>query len=144
MDTTSLGDRMKVYENLERAYLPKNSFVVLRLDGKAFHSLTKGMERPFDNNFRLCMAYAMKCLCENVAGVKFAYTQSDEISLLLSDKASEETEPWFGNNLQKLVSVSSSICTVYFNSFFGVCPNKTRSNFSDDFLPKKQNGFGFA
>ena len=57
-------------------------------------------------------------LCENISGCKFAYTQSDEITLILTDYEDIKTEPWFGNNLQKIVSISASMATYYFNKAF--------------------------
>ena len=64
------------------------------------------------------MVETSKYLCENITGCKLAYTQSDEISLLLTDYDSTETMPWFENNLQKLVSVSASMATLAFNKIF--------------------------
>ena len=109
MKYNSLGDRMKGYENISRIYLTKRSPVIIRIDGKAFHSFTKGFLRPFDNILMETMAETAKFLAQNISGCKLAYTQSDEISLLLTDYETNETQPWFENNLQKLVSVSASM-----------------------------------
>lgn len=115
MDKTSLGDRMKAYENIERRYLTRREPLIVRLDGVAFHSFTKGFDRPFDISFLTCMRNTMLRLCENIMGAKFAYTQSDEISILIMDDDTIETEPWFGKNLQKIVSVSAAMATNFFN-----------------------------
>ena len=118
MKYNSLGDRMKGYENISRIYLTKRSPVIIRIDGKAFHSFTKGFLRPFDNILMETMAETAKFLAQNISGCKLAYTQSDEISLLLTDYETNETQPWFENNLQKLVSVSASMATLHFNRIF--------------------------
>ncbi len=56
MNKQSLGDRMKQnYENRYRIKLTRRMPVILRLDGKAFHTLTKGCEKPFDGVFQLSM-----------------------------------------------------------------------------------------
>lgn len=115
MDKTSLGDRMKAYENIERRYLTRREPLVVHLDGVAFHSFTKGFDRPFDISFLTCMRNTMLRLCENIMGAKLAYTQSDEISILIMDDDTIETEPWFGKNLQKIVSVSAAMATNFFN-----------------------------
>lgn len=115
MDKTSLGDRMKAYENIERRYLTRREPLVVRLDGVHFHSFTKGFNRPFDISFLTCMRNTMLRLCENIMGAKLAYTQSDEISILIMDDDTIETEPWFGKNLQKIVSVSAAMATNFFN-----------------------------
>lgn len=115
MDKTSLGDRMKDYENIERRYLTRRAPLIIRLDGVAFHSYTKGFSRPFYRPFRAAMEQTMLLLCEGIMGCKLGYTQSDEISLLLTDDDTLETQPWFGKNLQKIVSVSASMATYYFN-----------------------------
>jgi len=115
MDKTSLGDRMKGYENIERRYLPRRMDTIIRIDGKAFHNYTKGFDEPYDKSFLTCMEMTAKDLCENIEGVKLAYTQSDEISLLLTDNETIDTQPWFGKNIQKMVSVAASLATFYFN-----------------------------
>lgn len=111
----SLGDRIKDYENCYRFYIPKKSFVVIRLDGVAWHTWTRGLDKPFDKALIDDMDATTKFLCEKISGCKLGYVQSDEISLILSDCDSIDTEPWFGNNLQKLCSVSSAMCTAKFN-----------------------------
>ncbi len=115
---TSIGDRMKGYENISRIYLTKRSPVIIRIDGKAFHTFTRGLKKPFDALFMGTMQNTAKELCENISGCKLAYTQSDEISLLLTDYDTIDTQPWFDNNLQKLVSVSASMATLAFNKEF--------------------------
>lgn len=112
----TLADRMKRYEHTERRYLPRRTYTLLRLDGRAFHTYTRGMDRPFDIKLMAAMDKAAISLCEEIQGVKFAYVQSDEISLLLTDFEAHETEPWMGGNLQKLVSLSASIATASFNA----------------------------
>lgn len=112
----SLGDRMKSYEDAYRFYLPKRSYLILRLDGKAFHTLTKGLRRPYDKDFAEIMNQTAIELCRQIQGSQFAYVQSDEISILVTDLGGKlNTENWFGNNLQKMVSVSASIATWAFN-----------------------------
>lgn len=115
---SNLGERMKGYENVSRIYLTKRSPVIIRIDGRAFHTFTKGFKRPFDKNFSDIMVQTAKFLCENISGCKLAYVQSDEISLLLTDYDALQTQPWFENNLQKLVSVSASLATLIFNRLF--------------------------
>lgn len=113
----SLGDRMKKYENIWRFYLPIRMPLIIRIDGKAFHSLTRKFDKPFDQNFINAMEKTTLSLCENIEGCKLAYTQSDEISLLLTDYENFDTQAWFQKNLQKIVSVSASIATLAFSKF---------------------------
>lgn len=110
-----LGDRMKMYENVWRQKLIRRMPVIIRIDGKAFHTYTKGLNKPFDEIFMNAMQDTMKYLVENIQGCKFGYCQSDEISLLLVDYDDYETEAWFDNNIQKMVSVSASMAGVVFN-----------------------------
>jgi tRNA(His) 5'-end guanylyltransferase len=111
----SLGDRMKGYENVPRHYLVRRMPVIIRLDGKAFHTFTRGLKKPFDDTLMTCMTATAQYLCESIQGCKLAYVQSDEISLLLTDYDNLESEPWFKNNIQKMVSVSASMATLAFN-----------------------------
>ena len=114
----SLGDRMKQYEYVTRNYLTRKLPVIIRIDGKAFHSFTRGLKKPFDDIFVKSMQDTMKYLCENIQGCVLGYTQSDEITLVLVDYQSREASAWFDNNIQKMVSVSASMATLAFNNAF--------------------------
>lgn len=119
MDKTTIGDRMKNnYENITRYYLTRRMPVIIRVDGRSFHTFTKGFKKPFDDIFVKTMQDTMKYLCENIQGCVLGYTQSDEISLVLTDYAELTTDAWFGNNLQKMCSVSASMATLAFNKAF--------------------------
>lgn len=112
----SLGDRMKSnYENRSKTYLIRRQPVILRLDGKAFHTFTKGFKRPYDEIFHNVMNETMKYLCENIQGCKLGYTQSDEITLLLTDYDTLTTDAWFDYSVQKMCSIASSMATLMFN-----------------------------
>ena len=114
----SLGDRMKRYEGVSRNFLTRRVPVIIRLDGKAFHTFTKGMRKPFDRILMSAMQDTMKYLCENIQGCVFGYTQSDEITLVLTDYTTIKTDAWFGYNVQKMTSIAASMATLAFNSFF--------------------------
>ena len=118
MKKDNLGNRMKGYKNISRNHLMRRTPVVIRLDGKAFHTFTRGMKKPFDNILMESMQETAKYLCENIQGCKIAYTQSDEISLLLVDYENLDTDAWFDNNIQKMVSISASMATLAFNKAF--------------------------
>lgn len=112
----ALGDRMKSnYEDRTRISLPRRGYTIIRIDGKAFHTYTKGLKRPFDKGLMDDMDATAAYLCKNIMGAKFAYVQSDEISILLTDFDDEGTQAWFDNNLQKMASISASIATAEFN-----------------------------
>lgn len=111
----SLGDRMKRYENITRNYLTPRTPVIIRLDGKAFHSFTRGFERPFDMTLIKTMQQTMKYLCENIQGCVLGYTQSDEITLVLIDYKKLNSDSWFDYNIQKMTSISASMATFAFN-----------------------------
>lgn len=115
----SLGDRMKCYENVTRNYLTRRVPVIIRVDGKAFHSFTRGFKKPFDDIFVKSMQETMKYLCENIQGCVLGYTQSDEITLVIIDYEKIESCAWFDNNIQKMASISASMATLAFNKYFG-------------------------
>lgn len=110
----SLGDRMKLLETVPRSRLVPKTPVIIRLDGKAFHTFTRQMTRPYDRAFHECMWETAKYLGENVIGCKLAYVQSDEISLLLVDFGSKNMQPWFDDEVQKMVSISAAMATAAF------------------------------
>ena len=112
----SLGDRIKEnYENRTRYLLPRRTYTIIRLDGKSFHNYTSKMDRPFDKAFIHVMDGTAKLLCENIQGAQFAYVQSDEISILLTDFEKPTTQVFFDGNIQKICSVTASMTTAYFN-----------------------------
>jgi tRNA(His) 5'-end guanylyltransferase len=110
-----LGDRMKRYESTWRTVMPANSYVIVRVDGRAFHTLLRRAVKPFDRDVATGMQLTAEALCREIAGSVFAYGQSDEISILLTDVASIRSQLWFDGNVQKLASVAASIATMEFN-----------------------------
>ena len=126
-----LGNRMKeFYEDRTRYFLPRRTYTIIRIDGKAFHSFTKIFKRPFDDNFVEMMNKTAIALCKEIQGVKLAFVQSDEISLVLTDFDDVKTCAWLDGNIQKMVSVSASIATAEFNKLhleYVVSPNLLRS-----------------
>ena len=113
-----LGKRIKKYEAVSKTSLMRRTPVIIRIDGKAFHTFTKGFKRPFDEVLIKTMQETAKYLCENVQGCVFGYTQSDEISLVLIDYQTLTTDAWFDNEVQKISSIAASMTTMAFNKFF--------------------------
>lgn len=81
-----LGVRMKeYYESIPKTKLVRRTPVAISIDGKAFHTFTKGFKKPFDTVLLNSMQETMKYLCSNIQGCVLGYTQSDEITLILID-----------------------------------------------------------
>jgi len=126
MSGDSLGDRMKRYEDVSRHSLMRRTPVIIRIDGKAFHTFTKCLPLydesmkvgPYSEKMYTVMAATSRVLFDKIQNAQFVYSQSDEISILLKDWDTHETQQWFDGNLQKLTSVSSSIATAAFNFLF--------------------------
>ena len=118
MDTSDLANRMKEYEKRNQYYLQKRTPVAIRVDGRNFHTFTKGFQRPFDKILMTTMQETAKYMCENIQGAKFAYVQSDEITIILVDYDTLETDCWFNYRTDKLCSISSSMATMAFNKYF--------------------------
>lgn len=114
----AFGQRMKMYESVSDYRLIKRMPVIVRLDGKAFHTFTRGFDKPFDMIFVQAMQDTMKQMCENVQGCVFGYVQSDEISLVLCDYLTYETEAWFDYRIEKMCSVGASMASRFFNKAF--------------------------
>jgi len=115
----SLGDRMKdYYENVYRMHLTRRTPVIIRIDGKAFHTFTRGLKRPYDMAFKKAMWNTALYLCQHIQNARVAYVQSDEISILLIDYNKFTTSAWFDNNIQKMCSVAASMATMAFNKSF--------------------------
>ena len=118
MKYSEFDKRMKKYEFVSRNYLTTRIPVIIRLDGKAFHTFTKGFKRPFDDVLSETMQETMKYLCANIQGCVIGYTQSDEITLVLVDYKKIDTSAWFDYNIQKCASVAASMATLQFNRIF--------------------------
>ena len=117
---SDIGTRMKEnYECPARHFLTRRMPVIIRVDGKAFHTLTRGLSRPFDQRFVNAMVSAAIRTAKEMQGFKLAFVQSDEASFLLTDYDGLSTDAWFGNNQSKIESVSASIMTAAFNWFLG-------------------------
>ncbi|MEU6413328.1 tRNA(His) guanylyltransferase Thg1 family protein [Microbispora sp. NPDC046933] len=117
-DKTALGDRMKAYERATRSVLPRRAYTILRVDGRAFHTFLRDAHRPFDRAVMDAMNGVGAALCEEITGSVFAYVQSDECSVLMTDFATPSAQPWFGGVTQKIVSVAASIATIAFNEAY--------------------------
>ena len=114
-----LGTRMKeIYEGVPKTRLVRRMPVAIRIDGKAFHTFTRGFQKPFDEILVKSMQDTMKYLCENIQGCVLGYTQSDEITLILVDYQNLNSCAWFDYEVQKMCSIAASMATMAFNKFF--------------------------
>lgn len=117
MKNDSLGDRMKGYEAITRYKAVKKVPLLVRVDGKAFHTLTKTAKKPFDKDLIGAMIHGAKETFKEMQGCKAAYVQSDEVTFLLTDYESINTDAWFDNNIQKIASITASLMSVHFNHY---------------------------
>ena len=138
-----LGTRMKTfYEGIPKTRLMRRCPVAIRIDGKAFHTFTRGFNKPFDEVLIEAMQETMRYLCENIQGCVLGYTQSDEITLILVDYKKLNSSAWFDYEVQKMCSIAASMATMAFNNFFKEGITKENSAFTDewsdngDFNPK--------
>jgi tRNA(His) 5'-end guanylyltransferase len=106
---------MKDLEQQYRTVLPARSYAVIRVDGKGFSRYTRGLQKPFDPKFTADMQATALFLCDNIDGAQLAFTQSDEISIVISDLGNANTQSWFGGQVQKIVSVTAALATAKFN-----------------------------
>ena len=114
-----LGIRMKTfYEQIPKTKLMRRTPVAIRIDGKVFHTFTRGFDKPFDEIFIKSMQATMKYLCENIQGCVLGYTQSDEITLILVDYKNLNSDAWFDYEVQKMCSIAASMATMAFNREF--------------------------
>ena len=139
-----LGKRMKeFYEQVPKTRLVRRMPVAIRIDGKAFHTFTKGFDKPFDDILIKSMQETTKYLCENIQGCVIGYTQSDEITLILVDYKNLNSDAWFDYEVQKMCSIAASMATMAFNKFFAKnCHDWFESYIDlDDLLNDKESKF---
>lgn len=130
-----LGKRMKLfYEEISKTRLMRRVPVAIRIDGKAFHTFTKGFQKPFDEVLIKSMQDTMKYLCENIQGCVLGYTQSDEITLILVDYKKLTSSAWFDYEVQKVCSITASMATIAFNKYFSENINSEYCVFDDELL----------
>ncbi|MDD5343304.1 MAG: tRNA(His) guanylyltransferase Thg1 family protein [Smithella sp.] len=113
-----LGDRIKKYEKTFTHSALKRMPLMIRVDGRAFHTFTKNLIRPFDNGLISAMVKAATYTAKDMQGFRAAYIQSDEATFLLTDYESFETEGWFDYELPKVISISAALMSVAFNHFY--------------------------
>lgn len=113
----SLGDRIKSYEKVNRYSLTKRTPVMIRVDGRAFHTSTSQFNKPFDNNFIHTMIASANYVAEEMQGFKVAYIQSDEVTFCITDYDTIDTQGWFDYDLSKIVSITASLMSAAFNRF---------------------------
>jgi tRNA(His) 5'-end guanylyltransferase len=129
-----LGVRMKTYyEQIPKTKLVRRMPVAIRIDGKAFHTFTRGFKKPFDKILMKSMQDTMKYLCQNIQGCVLGYTQSDEITLILVDYQTLTSGAWFDYEVQKMCSISASMATMAFNKAFSDNTTQYMINHVDDF-----------
>ena len=146
-----LGKRMKeFYEQVPKTRLVRRMPVAIRIDGKAFHTFTRGFEKPFDEVLGRAMRETMKYLCENIQGCVLGYTQSDEITLILIDYKKLTSSAWFDYEVQKMCSIAASMVTMAFNKFFNEAVKERnvkfyRDNYSDtNLIPTDTIGIAYS
>lgn len=114
-----LGDRIKRYEAVTHHTATARTPLMIRVDGRAFHTFTRGMDRPFDESLIGSMVGAAKCVAEDMQGFKAAYIQSDEATFCVTDYDNIETQGWFDYDLSKIISISSALMTANFIRLLG-------------------------
>lgn len=136
MDRSDLAKRMKGYESVSKTRLVSRMPVIIRIDGKAFHTFTRGFKKPFDEVLIKSIQDTMKYLCENIQGCVLGYHQSDEITLALVDYKKLNSSSWFDNEVQKICSISASMATMAFNKFFKSNVEKMISEYNCSLVPQ--------
>lgn len=114
-----LGDRIKRYEAVTNMHATRRMPLMIRVDGRAFHTFTRGMDRPFDQKIINAMVDAASAVAKEMQGFKAAYIQSDEATFCITDYDRIETEAWFDYDLFKVISISAAIMTANFIKHIG-------------------------
>lgn len=115
-DRSDLGVRQKELEHATRHFLPEDTYTMVRVDGKAFHTWCRGLLKPYDIRLVETMRQTMLSLAERAQDCVLAYCQSDEITLVLAGYTRENSQAWFDGNLQKIASVCAGTASAHFNA----------------------------
>jgi tRNA(His) 5'-end guanylyltransferase len=109
MDALSI--RMKAYEHTTRQIMPRRSYTITRVDGRAFRTLLRNAQSPVDYHVLDLMGEVARSLCMDISGAVLGYVQSDEVSVLSTDFDTVRTQPHFGGVVQKLASTAAATAT---------------------------------
>lgn len=124
MKFDTLKEKCEYYRSLTDYKLMPNSYVLVMVDGHCFSKLIKNkFDKPFDDLFINMMNETAMYLCENIQGAKFAYTQSDEISILITDFDTPKTDSFFSFRLCKMQSLIAAMATAKFNQMYAKLAN---------------------
>jgi tRNA(His) 5'-end guanylyltransferase len=134
MSNDTLGDRIKIYENLTRNFLEYRVPFVIRSDGKSFHSFTKRFNKPYSEGLHSLMVETTKKLMEEIPNTVIGYTQSDEISILCQPYVNTNSQPWFAGNINKINSITSAIASSYFTKVYHEAPLGNKDYYQKDEL----------
>jgi tRNA(His) guanylyltransferase len=119
-DGLDIGNRMKEYESVCAWTLSHRIPVILRIDGRAFHTVTrKRFGKSWCMEFVDQMIETAKTVKKDIQGCEFCYSQSDEISFLITDYRKISTEAWFGYDARKMISISASLASSVFSQLYG-------------------------
>lgn len=118
MNKLRFADKMRDMQQSSDFRLPENSYIILQLDGKAFHTWTRGLKVPFDSRFVDGMNEVALKVASTVSNIRFGYVQSDEINLVMTDLGSERTQPYHANRVQKIVSTSAGLASAVMSRLF--------------------------
>jgi len=129
MNKDTLGDRIKNYEKIHEHYFIPKIPIIIRLDGKGFHNFVKGLGKPFDQSLVDAMFSSAIDVSKEMTGFKALYAQSDEVTFVLTDDATIQTQQWFGGRQNKIESITSSLMTMFFNSNFKHPKDKKQASF---------------
>lgn len=111
----ALGDQLKAVEAASQHAVRPDQFMVVRVDGRAFHSYTRGLPRPFDTTLMDDLDAATVALLGDMSATAVAFTQSDEISVVAAPTANPGFAHWFGGRTDKVASIAASVVTATFN-----------------------------
>jgi len=110
-----LKDRIESYQDSYDYKLLSRLPLVISVNGRTFSKVTSLLDKPYDSKFVESMLTTVIKLSSEIEGTVFIYYYGDEITIIARNDQNTETCPWFDNKLQKIVSATSSIATLYFN-----------------------------
>jgi tRNA(His) 5'-end guanylyltransferase len=132
MSFDELSSRMRAYEDVPQLYLMRRVPVIIRTDIRSGSNLTKGFNKPFDDVFGKTMIRTMEHVAKEIQGCIFAYTESDEMSFVLSDYKKLNSAAWFDYNVEKVASLAASEATFAFNKYFAEGVDKYKNGIGYD------------
>jgi tRNA(His) guanylyltransferase len=112
-----LREKVDLYiQSSTQKMLPKLP-VIITISGRGFAKLTALLDKPYSEPLAKALCATLSYLVKEIDGAVFGYQYDDELIIITRNDQTNDTQPWYNNDSQKLASIAASIATLHFNDY---------------------------